>query len=381
MCGDHGRSAAEAAWSAPHVPEGPAVDPVILPEVDEVRVTTMVDNTFDALLASAEGVTRASMGAGRTAARPFAGGEAVAGLRAEHGFSALVTVHSGTVSSTLLFDTGASPDGLAVNAERLGIDVGGLQGVVLSHGHFDHAGGFDGLARLRGRSGLPLTVHPAVWTRRRLELPAGQGLEMLTLSRGALQREGFEIIERRQPSLLVGGILITGEVDRVTEFEHGMPQAHQAWDGNGWRHDPTVIDDQALVINVCGRGLVVITGCGHAGVVNIIRHAMRLTGVSKLLALIGGFHLSGPAFEPVIGPTVTALTELAPELIVPGHCTGWRAQHTLAAALPDAWVQTSVGTTYTFSDRPERAMPSAPPASAPRAFRTPAPSDSPPSSR
>ncbi|MER6504928.1 MBL fold metallo-hydrolase [Streptomyces sp. NPDC001455] len=82
----------------------------------------------------------------------------------------MVTVHSGNASSTLLFDTGASPDGPAVIAERLGIDVGGLQGV-LSHGHFDHTGGFDGLARLRGRSGLPLTVHPAVWTRRRLALP------------------------------------------------------------------------------------------------------------------------------------------------------------------------------------------------------------------
>ncbi|MER5804148.1 MBL fold metallo-hydrolase [Streptomyces mirabilis] len=349
MCDDHGHSAAEAAWSAPRIAEGPAVDPVALPEVDEVRVTTMVDNTFDALLVSAEGITRASIGAGRTAARQFAGGEALAGLRAEHGFSALVTVQGGNASSTLLFDTGASPDGLAVNAERLGVDVGDLQGVVLSHGHFDHTGGFDGLARLRGRSGLPLTVHPAVWTRRRLALPAGQGLEMPTLSRAALAREGFEVLERRQPSLLVGGILITGEVDRVTEFEHGMPPAHQAWDGNGWRHDPAVIDDQALVINVRGRGLVIITGCGHAGVVNIIRHAMRLTGVSKLLALIGGFHLSGPAFEPVIGPTVAAHTELAPHLIVPGHCTGWRAQHTLSAALPDAWVQTSVGTTYTLS--------------------------------
>jgi 7,8-dihydropterin-6-yl-methyl-4-(beta-D-ribofuranosyl)aminobenzene 5'-phosphate synthase len=76
---------------------------------------------------------------------------------------------------------------------------------------------------------------------------------------------------------------------------------------------------------------------------------MRLTGVSRLIAVIGSFHLNGPAFEPVIAPTVTALTELAPELIVPGHCTGWRAQHTLAAALPDAWVQTSVGTAYTIS--------------------------------
>ena len=236
-----------------------------------------------------------------------------------------------------------------MNAERLGVDVGALQGVVLSHGHFDHAGGFDGLARLRGRSGLPLTVHPAVWTRRRQVLPGGRELAMPTLSRGALEREGFEVIERRQPSLLAGAVLVTGEVDRVTEFEHGMPPQHQAWDGHGWRHDPAVIDDQALVISVRGRGLVVITGCGHAGVVNIVRHAMRLDWRRLLLAVIGGFHLSGPAFEPVIAPTVAALTELAPGLIAPGHCTGWRAQHALAAALPQAWVQGSVGTTYTLS--------------------------------
>src|ERR1700722_8248611 len=349
MCDDHEPSAAESAWSAPRAAAGLAVDPVTLPAVDEVTVTTMIDNTFDALLASADGVARVPMGAGRVAAPQFAGGETVAGLRAEHGFSALVTVRSGNASSTLLFDTGASPDALAVNAERLGIDVGALQGVVLSHGHFDHAGGFDGLARLRGRSGLPLTVHPAVWTRRRLELPGGQALEMPTLSRGALEREGFEVIERRLPSLLAGPVLVTGEVDRVTEFEHGMPPQHQAWDGHGWRHDPAVIDDQALVINVRGRGLVVITGCGHAGGGNIIRHAMRLTGVGRLLAVIGGFHLSGPVFEPVIAPTVAALTELAPELIAPGHRTGWRAQHALATALPTAWVQSSVGTTYTLS--------------------------------
>jgi 7,8-dihydropterin-6-yl-methyl-4-(beta-D-ribofuranosyl)aminobenzene 5'-phosphate synthase len=212
VCDDHEHSAAEAAWSAPRAADGPAVDPVTLPEVDEVTVTTMVDNTFDALLASSGGVSRPAMGAGRVAAPQFIDGETAAGLRAEHGFSALVTVRSGNTSSTLLFDTGSSPDALAVNAERLGIDVGGLRGVVLSHGHFDHAGGFAGLARLRGRTGLPLTVHPAVWTRRRLQLPGGRELEMPTLSRGALEREGFEVIERRQPSLLAGGILITGEV-------------------------------------------------------------------------------------------------------------------------------------------------------------------------
>jgi len=117
-------------------------------------------------------------------------------------------------------------------------------------------------------------------------------------------------------------------------------------DRSGWEHDPLVIDDQARVIHVRNQGLVVLTGCGHAGAINIARHAMRLTGVNRLHALIGGLHLGGPAFEPVIKPTVAALTDLAPDLLVPGHCTGWRAQHALAASLPDTWVQSSAGTTY-----------------------------------
>jgi 7,8-dihydropterin-6-yl-methyl-4-(beta-D-ribofuranosyl)aminobenzene 5'-phosphate synthase len=90
----------------------------------------------------------------------------------------------------------------------------------------------------------------------------------------------------------------------------------------------------------------VLTGCGHAGAINIVRHAQRLTGVPTLHALIGGLHLSGPAFEPIIGPTIGALTPMTPDLIVPGHCTGWRAQHALAAAMPDAWVTGSSGSAF-----------------------------------
>ena len=87
-------------------------------------------------------------------------------------------------------------------------------------------------------------------------------------------------------------------------------------------------------------------GCGHAGAINIVRHAQRLTGVPALHALIGGLHLSGPAFAPIIGPTIAALTPMTPDLVVPGHCTGWRAQHALAAALPDAWVAGSSGSSF-----------------------------------
>jgi 7,8-dihydropterin-6-yl-methyl-4-(beta-D-ribofuranosyl)aminobenzene 5'-phosphate synthase len=333
--------------SMPRPAEGPAVDPIALEPVDEIEITTLVDNVFDALLPGDERVRRASLGTGTVSAPQFDGGRTSAGMLAEHGFSALVTVRRAGRSTTLLFDTGLSPDAMVTNADRLGIDLGDLHGVVLSHGHSDHAGGLAGLAGRRGVRSLPMVLHPGAWTRRRLALPGRTPDELPTLSRRALEGEGFEVVERRDPSLLLdGSVLITGEVDRTTEFEHGMPPAHQAWTGTEWTHDPLVIDDQALVVHVRGRGLVVLTGCGHAGAVNIVRQAQRLTGVGRLHALVGGLHLGGPAFEPVIPPTVAALTELAPGLIVPGHCTGWRAQHALAAALPDAWVQGSSGTTY-----------------------------------
>ena len=152
------------------------------------------------------------------------------------------------------------------------------------------------------------------------------------------------MIERRQPSLLLGGsVLITGEVDRTTDFETGMP-FHEAMGESGWEPDPLILDDQALIVHVRGRGLVVLTGCGHAGAVNICRYAMRLTGVERLTGLLGGFHLTGPAFEPVIEPTISALRDLAPEVVVPAHCTGWRAHHRLGAELPEAFVPNAVGT-------------------------------------
>ena len=337
----------DVAGVSPRAVVGDVVDPVALEPVDSVEIVTLVDNVFDALLTGDERVRRLSFGAGEVAAPQFEGGRTTVGLMAEHGFSALVTVTRGGRSTSLLFDTGLSPDAMVTNAERMGLGLGDLNCVVLSHGHFDHAGGLAGLAGRRGVRSLPMVVHPYVWTRRRLAVPGRPADELPTLSRRALDGEGFEVIERRVPSLLLdGSVLITGEVDRTTEFEHGMPPAHQAWDGNEWAHDPLVIDDQALVVHVRGRGLVVLTGCGHSGSVNIVRHARRLTGVDRLCALVGGFHLGGPAFEPVIPPTVAALTELAPSLVVPGHCTGWRAQHALAVALPDAWVPGSSGTTY-----------------------------------
>jgi 7,8-dihydropterin-6-yl-methyl-4-(beta-D-ribofuranosyl)aminobenzene 5'-phosphate synthase len=176
--------------------------------------------------------------------------------------------------------------------------------------------------------------------------------DLPTLSRTALEAEGFSVVERRQPSLLLdGSVLITGEVDRTTDFERGLPHHETLCDGR-WEPDPLVLDEQALVVLVRGRGLVVLVGCSHTGAVNAARHALRLTGTDRLHALLGGFHLTGPAFAPIIEPTVSAFAELAPDVLVPAHCTGWRAQQRFAAALPDAFVPNAVGTAYTFAAAP-----------------------------
>src|SRR5258708_34608794 len=99
-----------------------------------------------------------------------------------------------------------------------------------------------------------------------------------------------------------------------------MPPAHQRWSGSAWEHDPLVLDDQALVVHIRGKGLVVVTGCGHAGAVNIVRHAQRLTAVPRLHALLGGLHLSGGCVDPSLAPTREALSAPAPPLRVPGPC-------------------------------------------------------------
>jgi 7,8-dihydropterin-6-yl-methyl-4-(beta-D-ribofuranosyl)aminobenzene 5'-phosphate synthase len=326
------------------------VDPIALEPVDEVVITTLVDNSYDALMADVGPARRARNATiPKVDAPQFVDGQTHTGLVAEHGFSALVTTRRGDTSHTVLFDTGVSPTGMATNFSRLGLDAGDIEVVVLSHGHFDHAGGLAGLAKLRGRSGLPLAVHPLVWTKRRFALPDQPAWELPTLSRSALEAEGLEVIERRQPSLLLdGSVLITGEVDRTTDFERGMPN-HEAWRDGRWEPDPTILDEQALVVHVRGRGLVVLTGCGHAGAVNIARHALRLTGVDRLHALLGGFHLTGAAFEPIIEPTVAAFADMAPDVLVPAHCTGWKAQHRLAATLPDAFVPNAVGTSFVMA--------------------------------
>jgi 7,8-dihydropterin-6-yl-methyl-4-(beta-D-ribofuranosyl)aminobenzene 5'-phosphate synthase len=326
------------------------LEPIPLEPVDALSVTVLIDNVTDILLVDEGPARRPAIGlVPRVPAPVLDLGEAFDGLRAEHGFSALVTVRRGEREHRLLFDTGISPDGLVENMRRLELSPRDLEAVVLSHGHFDHVGGMQGLARELGPANLPVVIHPEAWSRRRIALQGREPVQIAAPSRSALEGAGFAVIEQREPSfLLARSLLVTGEVDRTTDFEQGMAPSHQAHQGGEWRPDPLVLDDQALVAEVRGKGLVVLTGCGHAGVVNTLRYVRKLTGRTHLHAVIGGFHLSGPHFEPLIGPTCDAFAELAPDFLIPAHCTGWKATHALAARFPRAFLQSSVGTRFVF---------------------------------
>jgi 7,8-dihydropterin-6-yl-methyl-4-(beta-D-ribofuranosyl)aminobenzene 5'-phosphate synthase len=326
------------------------MEPIALEPVGAITVTMLVDNVTDSLLLDEGPAKRPSIAASpRMPAPLLAGGVTDDALRAEHGFSVLVTIAKGDRETRVLFDAGRTPDGLVENMRRLDLSPGDIEIIVLSHGHWDHVTGMDGLVGRLGRTNMPVLIHPEFWARRRVAFPGRDPVELPTTSKNALRGAGFEIVEQRRPSFLLdGSLLVTGEVDRTTEFERGFP-GHEAHRRGAWQPDPLILDDQALVAMVRGHGLVVLTGCGHSGIVNILRYVRKLTGETRIHAVLGGFHLSGPGFEPIIGPTCDALAEFSPDFLVPAHCTGWRATHALAARFPEAFIQNSVGTRFEFA--------------------------------
>ena len=322
--------------------------PVTLEPVDSIRITSLVDNVADTTAPHIGPAHRTGWGTGTLEAHTIVGGRGAVPLVAEHGFSALVEVTKGDATHRILFDTGVSPRGMIENMRRLEVDPTGIETIVLSHGHYDHTTGMHGLIEALGRSNLPVYIHPAFWNRRRVVIEGSDPRELPTTSRRALEDVGFEIIEQVQPSFLLdGSLLITGEVDRMSRFEDGFP-GHQAWQDDSWQPDPLILDDQALVVNVLGKGLIVMTGCGHAGVINILRHVTRLTGQTDICALIGGFHLGSRSMLDRIAPTVEGIAAFDPTYLVPAHCTGFRATHALAERLPEALIPNTVGTVYTF---------------------------------
>ncbi len=309
---------------------------ISLPEVDEVKIKIIMDNSIDLFMANTEVAQRLPLGP-NPFDRPLP--------RAEHGFSVLVEVRQGEKQGRVLFDTGVSRKGILYNLDAMELKASDIQAIILSHGHADHAMGLPGLIDRLGTRSLPLVLHPDAYLERKLVLPNGAEINIPAPKRTDFRRENIELIEEVGPSMLVDNmVLVSGEVARTTEFEKGF-RLHYAKRNNVWAPDPLILDDQCAILNLRGKGLAIVTGCGHSGIINIIRHAQHLTGIQTIYAVIGGFHLTGALFEPIIPATVAALQEIKPRYVMPGHCTGWSAIHQIARTMPEAFIPNSVGTT------------------------------------
>ena len=315
-----------------------------LKAVDAVEVTIILDTFVDILMAGSNGVQRWKI--------PYDWSEQE-NLLAEHGFSVLIILELDGSRQAVLLDGGLTPNALQHNLDVLQIDATDLRAIVISHGHVDHHGGLEGLFRRYGKLRLPLIIHPDAWKERRITFPTGMVIHMPPPSRNDLEREGVQVTDTQHPSLIVDDrLLVSGQVERVTDFEKGFPLQQARTPEGGWEPDPWIWDDQNVIINVRNQGLVVVSSCSHSGAVNVLRNAQRLTGVQKIAGLIGGLHLTGSIFEPIIPATIDAIAQIRVGRVVPAHCTGWRATHEIARRMPDAFVQPSVGTVFRFASGP-----------------------------
>lgn len=316
-------------------------------EVDSVEILSLVDNSIDFLST----INKKEVKSFRQWTKKGHGKEFASHLQmpiAEHGFSMLVRVFNAGQSSNILFDTGVSPRGIVKNAKRMGLNLSEIDYIVLSHGHYDHFGGLESAVKAINKSGLPIIAHERMFKLRGTTNSNGKIRKYPEFPKKKnLKSAKFTIT--KQPCLIANNrVCVTGEIPRQTSFEKGFSQ-NRISINNKWQADPDILDERAIVLNLKENGLIIISGCAHAGIINTIRYAQWITGVSNVYAVLGGFHLAGKDYEGRIELTVNELKLVNPHLIIPSHCTGWRAATSIAKELPDAFIWNSVGNLYQFN--------------------------------
>jgi len=313
--------------------------------IDNVEITVIVDNVTDILSSNPKYVETEVAGAWRRGMKSL-GGNCL--CCAAHGLSCLITARIGNTSHSLLFDTGPDEWVFERNVARLGLDLGKVGAMVLSHGHWDHAAAMPRALQMitlaNGGTPVPTYMHPEMFASRAVRNPQGRMMPMDDIpSQQVLASNGAElIITRDEQSVLSKSFYVSGEIPRVTSFERGMPGQHRRGTDGEWELDELLVDERFVAVHIANKGLFVFTACSHAGLINVLTHARTRFPDVPLYGVLGGFHLSG-ATESIIPNTVEALEQFNLNLIAAAHCTGWRAMGALATRFKDRVVSSAVG--------------------------------------
>jgi 7,8-dihydropterin-6-yl-methyl-4-(beta-D-ribofuranosyl)aminobenzene 5'-phosphate synthase len=313
---------------------------VKIPEIEKLTITVITDNYYDCLRLPDRIAKRTNV--------------VVPGLtlHAEHGLIYYIETVLNGKTSTFMFDFGWDFDGVCRNLQLLGIDLSKIDALGLSHGHLDHFGNLIMLLKAnkaRIKNGIPLYVGGGAFDRRYVKFPPPFGPVAGLNDLGQLNREDLEstkmvkTIEVKEPTPIVPGAYLTGDIERVTDFEKGSPILLIKQGGKLVKD--LFPGEQSVVFNVKGKGLVVLSSCAHAGIVNTVKHAQKMTGIDKVHAVMGGFHLTN-APAPVIQKTVAGIKAANPDFIAPMHCSGWEAITSFEREMPKQFILSMAGTRY-----------------------------------
>jgi 7,8-dihydropterin-6-yl-methyl-4-(beta-D-ribofuranosyl)aminobenzene 5'-phosphate synthase len=304
--------------------------------VDKVTIWVLTDNYYDALRPESKITKRYRGVPGKS-------------IHAEHGLAYYMeTVVNGKTSSCM-FDYGLDPVGVINNIALLGLDLGKTNAFSLSHGHFDHFMSAVSILKQnqsRIAGGTPFYVGEEAFAHRYSLRPGATEIADLGhLRKEDLEAFGLKVIEVKRPLQIIPCANFTGNIERVTAYEKVPPSLLIK---RGKKNEPDDFrGEQALFFNVKGKGLVILSGCAHVGIVNTIKYAQKVSGTDKIHAVMGGFHLTNAKAE-VIQNTVADIKAMKPDYIIPTHCTGFEAMVAIAKKMPREFILNTAGTQFTF---------------------------------